>query len=128
MRRQLGAALSLAVVLAVGSAGIGGGERDCARRKNEGKVSILAWPGYAEDGSTDKAYDWVTPFEKQDRLQGDGEDLQHVRRGVPALRTPVSTTSSRHRVTQSLRSIVNGDAAPINLEGAEELRATSPTS
>ncbi len=33
--------------------------------KGEGAVSILAWPGYAEDGSTDKSVDWVTPFEKQ---------------------------------------------------------------
>jgi putative spermidine/putrescine transport system substrate-binding protein len=30
----------------------------------EGQVNILAWPGYAENGSTDPAYDWVTPFEK----------------------------------------------------------------
>ena len=28
----------------------------------EGKVNILAWPGYAEDGSNDKTVDWVTPF------------------------------------------------------------------
>src|SRR3712207_5342602 len=31
----------------------------------EGEVNILAWPGYAEDGSTDKSVDWVTPFEKE---------------------------------------------------------------
>jgi putative spermidine/putrescine transport system substrate-binding protein len=29
----------------------------------EGQVNIVAWAGYAEDGSTDPAYDWVTPFE-----------------------------------------------------------------
>ncbi|MBI1349669.1 MAG: extracellular solute-binding protein [Actinomycetales bacterium] len=29
----------------------------------EGQLNILAWPGYAEDGSTDPAVDWVTPFE-----------------------------------------------------------------
>ena len=33
--------------------------------KGEGEVNILAWPGYAEDGSTDPTVDWVTPFEKQ---------------------------------------------------------------
>lgn len=33
--------------------------------KGEGAVSILAWPGYAENGSTDKNIDWVTPFEKE---------------------------------------------------------------
>jgi len=29
-----------------------------------GTINVLAWPGYAEDGSTDPAVDWVTPFEK----------------------------------------------------------------
>ena len=29
----------------------------------EGQLNLVAWPGYAEDGSTDPAYDWVTPFE-----------------------------------------------------------------
>ena len=31
--------------------------------KGEGKVNIVAWPGYIERGETDKAYDWVTKFE-----------------------------------------------------------------
>src|SRR4051794_3986247 len=33
--------------------------------KGEGEVDIIAWAGYAEDGSTDPSADWVTPFEKQ---------------------------------------------------------------
>jgi len=32
--------------------------------KPEGQVNIIAWPGYIERGATDKAYDWVTEFEK----------------------------------------------------------------
>ena len=32
--------------------------------KGEGQVSIVAWAGYIERGETDKAYDWVTNFEK----------------------------------------------------------------
>ena len=31
----------------------------------EGSLDIIAWAGYAEDGSNDPAYDWVTPFEEQ---------------------------------------------------------------
>jgi putative spermidine/putrescine transport system substrate-binding protein len=31
--------------------------------EGEGAVSIVAWAGYIEDGSTDPAYDWVTQFE-----------------------------------------------------------------
>src|SRR5262245_10417414 len=28
-------------------------------------INVLNWPGYVENGSTYKEYDWVTPFEKQ---------------------------------------------------------------
>ena len=31
----------------------------------EGAVSILAWPGYVEDGTNDPAYDWVSDFETE---------------------------------------------------------------
>ena len=30
----------------------------------EGALNILAWPGYAEDGSSDPTVDWITPFEE----------------------------------------------------------------
>src|SRR5213075_3325759 len=33
--------------------------------EGEGEVDIVAWPGYVERGETDKAYDWVTAFEKK---------------------------------------------------------------
>jgi len=32
--------------------------------KLEGELDLIAWPGYIERGETDKAYDWVTGFEK----------------------------------------------------------------
>lgn len=32
--------------------------------ESEGTLSILAWPAYAEDGTTDPKVDWVTPFEE----------------------------------------------------------------
>ena len=47
----------------------------------EGSVSILAWPGYVEDGSNDPAVDWVTRLRGGDRLQVDVQDLRHLRRG-----------------------------------------------
>ena len=31
----------------------------------EGEVDIVAWAGYIERGASDKAYDWVTGFEKE---------------------------------------------------------------
>ena len=35
----------------------------------EGALTILTWPGYVENGSTDPAYDWVTPFEEDTDCQ-----------------------------------------------------------
>jgi len=35
-----------------------------AGQEGGGSLSIIAWPGYIERGDTDKAYDWVTEFEK----------------------------------------------------------------
>ena len=31
----------------------------------EGEVSVLAWPGYVEDGSNDPEVDWISDFEKE---------------------------------------------------------------
>jgi len=33
--------------------------------KGEGRVDIVAWPGYIERGQTDPKFDWVTDFEKK---------------------------------------------------------------
>ena len=32
--------------------------------KGEGALNIVIWAGYAENGSSDKSVDWVTPFQK----------------------------------------------------------------
>ena len=41
----------------------------CAVGNGEGQLNIIAWAGYAEDGSNDKAVDWVTPFEQKTGCQ-----------------------------------------------------------
>ncbi|MDH1338140.1 ABC transporter substrate-binding protein [Pseudomonas chengduensis] len=35
----------------------------------EGRLDIIAWPGYIERGDTDKAYDWVSQFEQDSGCQ-----------------------------------------------------------
>ena len=46
--------------------GVFGCSRVCSGpRQGEGQVDIVAWPGYIERGESDKAYDWVTDFEKK---------------------------------------------------------------
>jgi putative spermidine/putrescine transport system substrate-binding protein len=37
--------------------------------KNEKTLTLLGWPGYAEDGTNDPNTDWVTPFEKETGCQ-----------------------------------------------------------
>jgi putative spermidine/putrescine transport system substrate-binding protein len=46
---------SASIVAPASAAGVG---------KGEGQLDIVAWPGYIERGESDKAYDWVTGFEK----------------------------------------------------------------
>jgi putative spermidine/putrescine transport system substrate-binding protein len=61
-----------ALILTVAMAGMFGAALGTANAqslqalgKGEGQVDIVAWPGYIERGETDKAYDWVTDFEKK---------------------------------------------------------------
>ena len=44
---------------------VAGGDMLTEVGDGEGEVSIIAWAGYIENGSTDPAYDWVTEFEAQ---------------------------------------------------------------
>ena len=54
---------------------------DGGRGHARASLSVLAWPGYAEDGSTDKSVDWVTPLRGGDGLPGRRQVLRHLRRG-----------------------------------------------
>jgi putative spermidine/putrescine transport system substrate-binding protein len=63
----------LLVLAACGGDGNGGAGGEGAPKatalaqlgEGEGRVDLVAWAGYVEDGSTDPKVDWVTPFEKQ---------------------------------------------------------------
>ena len=46
----------------------------------EDEVNVIAWAGYIEDGSTDPAVDWATPFEDITGCAGQRAARQHVRR------------------------------------------------
>ena len=57
--------ISVAVVALFAFGGIALAETPKAVGEGEGEVDIVAWPGYIERGESDKAYDWVTAFEKE---------------------------------------------------------------
>ncbi len=46
----------------------------------EGQLNIIAWAGYAEDGSNDPAHRLGDPVREADGMPGEREDRQHVRR------------------------------------------------
>ncbi|MBK4999401.1 ABC transporter substrate-binding protein [Pseudomonas sp. S31] len=47
------------------SASLQAAELPKALGEGEGRLDIVAWPGYIERGESDKAYDWVSGFEKE---------------------------------------------------------------
>src|SRR4051812_28003005 len=81
--------------------------------KGEGQVNILAWPGYAEDGSTDKSVDWVTPFEKQTGCQANVKYFGTSDEAVQLMKTGEYDVVSASG-DASLRLVASGDAAPVN--------------
>ena len=83
--------------------------------KGEGAVNVLAWPGYAENGSTDKAYDWVTPFEKESGCKTTVKTFGTSDEAFTLFQSGDYDVVSASG-DSSLRSIANGDAAVINTE------------
>jgi putative spermidine/putrescine transport system substrate-binding protein len=81
----------------------------------EGQVNILAWPGYAEDGSTDKSIDWVTPFEKESGCQANVKYFGTSDEAVQLMKSgEYDVVSASGDAT--LRLIAAGDVAPVNTD------------
>ncbi|HEU4538935.1 MAG TPA: extracellular solute-binding protein, partial [Polyangiaceae bacterium] len=70
--------VGLAAALGLGPAGCTKKEQPAAEQQasasarpaasaggGEGRLDVVAWPGYLERGESDKQYDWVTPFERE---------------------------------------------------------------
>ncbi|MGI5321900.1 ABC transporter substrate-binding protein [Actinomadura nitritigenes] len=128
-RMALAAAAALAIGLA--AAGCGGDSGDKASGagqggftvpkvpmqkslgQGEGQVNLVAWAGYAEDGSNEKTVDWVHPFEKQTgckvntKIAGTSDEM------VALMKTGQYDTVSASG-DASLRLIASGSVAPVN--------------
>ncbi|MFJ4844981.1 MULTISPECIES: ABC transporter substrate-binding protein [unclassified Streptomyces] len=81
--------------------------------KTEGAVNLIAWAGYAEDGSNDKSVDWVTPFEKETGCQVNTKVAGTSDEMVSLMKTGQYDAVSASG-DASLRLIASGDAAPVN--------------
>jgi putative spermidine/putrescine transport system substrate-binding protein len=84
----------------------------------EGEVDILAWPGYAEDGSNDPNVDWVTPFEKETGCQANVKYFGTSDEAVTLMKTGEYDVVSASG-DASLRLIAAGDVEPVNTDLVE---------
>src|SRR6267378_4345104 len=120
-KRRLGsAALAVLVVfLAFAAAGCGSKKSGSAMQKSigngEGKLNLIAWAGYVEDGSTDPKVDWVTPFEHATgcqttvRVAGSSDEMVTLMRTGNYDGVSASGDASR-------RLVAGGDVAPVNVD------------
>jgi putative spermidine/putrescine transport system substrate-binding protein len=81
----------------------------------EGELNIVAWAGYAEDGSTDPAVDWVTPFEKETGCQVNVKTAPTSDDMVNLMKTGQYDVVSASG-DASLRLIASGDVEPVNTD------------
>jgi putative spermidine/putrescine transport system substrate-binding protein len=81
----------------------------------EGKLSVLAWPGYAEDGSNDPKVDWVTPFEKQTGCQVTVKTFGTSDEALSLMKTGQYDVVSASG-DASLRLIAGGQVEPVNTD------------
>src|SRR3954454_5111136 len=83
--------------------------------KGEGKVSLIAWAGYVEDGSTDPKVDWVSDFEKETGCQVTTKIGNTSDEMVTLMRSgQYDGVSASGDAT--LRLIAGGDVAPVNTD------------
>jgi putative spermidine/putrescine transport system substrate-binding protein len=81
----------------------------------EGEVSVLAWPGYVEDGSNDPKVDWVSDFEKESGCKVTVKTFGTSDEAVQLMRTgQYDVVSASGDAT--LRMIAAGDVEPINTD------------
>lgn len=126
MRKRMLALLGASLLIAACGAESGGGETPGARGFTppdlpalqklgtpEGSLNVLAWPGYAEDGSTDPSVDWVTPFEKDTGCQVNVKTFGTSDESVSLMKTGEYDVVSASG-DASLRLVAAGDVEPVN--------------
>ena len=110
------AVASLALLTACGTTqGTVGSDNEAPTKlgDTEGAVSLLAWPGYVEDGSNDPTVDWVTPFEEKTGCTVTSKSYGTSDEAFNLMKTgdyDVVAASG----DASLRLVAGGEVAPVN--------------
>ncbi|WP_326946415.1 ABC transporter substrate-binding protein [Amycolatopsis sp. NBC_01307] len=79
----------------------------------EGQLNVLAWPGYAENGSNDPKINWVTPFEQQTGCKVNVKPFGTSDEAVTLMKTGQYDVVSASG-DASLRLVASGDVEPVN--------------
>ncbi len=122
-RARTGALAAMAVSSIVVLAGCGtssGGSTEPSEAATElgdyeGSVSILAWPGYVEDGSNDPSVDWVSAFQDETGCMVESKTYGTSDEAVSLMKTgDYDVVAASGDAT--LRLIAAGDVAPVNTD------------
>jgi putative spermidine/putrescine transport system substrate-binding protein len=112
---------SVALLTACGTTqGTGGGSSEGPKAatklgETEGAVSILAWPGYVEDGSNDPAVDWVSAFEDETGCKVTSKTYGTSDEAFNLMKTGEYDVVAASG-DASLRLVAAGDVAPVNTD------------
>ncbi|TFD09428.1 ABC transporter substrate-binding protein [Cryobacterium sp. TMT1-66-1] len=114
------AIVSVALLLTACGTSQGGGtaaptEAQAELGEMEGSVSLLAWPGYVEDGSNDPTVDWVSAFEEKTGCTVTSKTYGTSDEAFSLMKTgdyDVVAASG----DASLRLVAAGDVAPVNTD------------
>lgn len=112
------AIVSVALLTACGtSQGAPDGSNEAATELGdmEGQVSLLAWPGYVEDGSNDPSVDWVSAFEDETGCEVTSKTYGTSDEAFSLMKTGQYDVVAASG-DASLRLIAAGDVAPVNTE------------
>ncbi|WP_426571295.1 ABC transporter substrate-binding protein [Aquihabitans sp. McL0605] len=124
-KRRLIAGLAVATALAFtaaacgssgsSSSGSSGAKAPTKLGAGEGALNIIAWAGYAEDGSNDPKVDWVSDFEKSSGCKVNVKTGNTSDEMVQLMKTgEYDGVSASGDAT--LRLIAGGDVAPVNTD------------
>ena len=120
MRNILALAAAAAIAVSACNSGSGGSPAPSLPASigdGEGQVSVLAWPGYVEDGTTSPDVDWVTSFETATKCNvtvqtfGTSDEAFTLFQTNPTQYDVISASGDA-----SLRLVAGGFVQPVNVD------------
>lgn len=119
-RRAGLAGIAVASIVVLAGCGTGGDAPEASTMLTElgefeGQVSILAWPGYVEDGTNYPEYDWVSSFEEETGCMVTTKTYGTSDEAVNLMKTGEYDVVAASG-DASLRLMAAGDLQPVNVD------------